>query len=182
MRGFGSLITVLLATVLVFAAVPRRADFSGMWIFNMEKSMPRPTPQHSHVAWVTVAQTADSITIERFFVNPQGQQHSYRESFSFNSEESQNALFGGRIKKSTVRWSADKQKLTIRSRIFFPNKQDSASGVTTEVIRLLNKGATLSVEATVVSSRGTSKATAVFDREKPVVKPADTAQTAPAGK
>jgi hypothetical protein len=151
-------LTILLATIApkVVNAQAGKANFSGNWVLNTEKSkQTQGGGQRMGGPNITVTQEANLLTRSR--INQDGTTRILK--YTLDGKECINS--GGRGEsKSTATWSADGKKLTIITKFNFDGEERTA----TEVWSLTDPK-TLSIESTRPGPTGETKISLVYDRK-----------------
>ncbi len=151
-------LTVLLAFLcmpLAINAQGSKANFSGKWAFNAEKSdMGQQGQGGGRMGGMgggdfTATQEANLLTVERTRQGRDGQTMNITSKYTLDGKESVNTMGMGES-KSTATWSADGKSLTITTKMAFERDGQSMEFTTTEVWTL-NSPASL----TIVSKRNT---------------------------
>lgn len=160
--------STVFVTAAAFAAicsahtVRENANFSGDWTLNATKSdlgeMAGRVPTK-----LKVTQAADAITTERTSTF-NGEERKTTEKITLDGKESENVVFGTAKKKSTAKWGADGQALDVTSTIAFERDGQTTEIKGTENWKLSDGGKTLTIESTSVSTRGSFKAKAVYEK------------------
>jgi uncharacterized Zn ribbon protein len=140
------------------AAIGQKADFSGTWKINNEKS--ELGDQFSMAPnSLVVEQTKKELSIQRNS-SWQGEDYSFTDKFTLDGEECENMGMMDMVKKSTVVWNDDKRSLKITSTIEMQDGSDL-----TIIENLSMKGDNLVVEASASSSYGDMSEVFVFDKQ-----------------
>lgn len=140
------------------AAYGKKADFTGKWKINREKSELNDQFSMAPDALV-MKQDKKTLSIERHS-SFQGESFTFTDNFTLDGEECENEGWMDTVKKSTAVWSDDKKSLTITSKI---PMQDGGEMTITEVLSM--DGDNLVVETTASSSFGDMTEKFVFDME-----------------
>jgi hypothetical protein len=152
----------LLISALSFSQNP--ANFSGTWAFNESKSNLGEGGFRMISQNLSVTQNANSFTLERAFTGQDGTERKMSETYTLDGKESVNPVFNT-SKKSTAKWSADKQSLTVSSVMVFEMNGESNEIKTVEVYKLADAGKALSIDSQSTSSMGERKTTLVYDKK-----------------
>ncbi len=147
-------ITVMLAflcTPLVLNAQGSKANFSGKWAFNADKSEMGQGGGRMGMGGgdLTVSQDANLLTVERTRQGRDGQTMNITSKYTLDGKESVNTMGMGESKSSAT-WSADGKSLSIVTKMAFERDGQSMEFTTTETWTL-NSPASL----TIVSKRNT---------------------------
>lgn len=151
--------TVVLITIAptMMDAQGGKADFTGTWVFNTEKSV---LPQGGNAQRMgggnfTVTQEANLLTQTRT-----GQDGTSRVTkYALDGKESVSTTGGGES-KSTAKWSADGKTLTIVTKTIINGNERNSTAVWS-----LIDGNTLSILITRQNQNGDVKATMVYDKK-----------------
>ena len=111
-HNFYSFSVLLVITILLLGtsltARSQRVDFSGTWKLNGEKTDFGKLSENSTPIQMTMEQINDSIIIERFSKNRQGETHSYLEKLPFDGKDVE-IMINATKKISSAQWSTDGQ-------------------------------------------------------------------------
>jgi hypothetical protein len=121
--------------IALTAALPplaKRSDFSGKWIFNINKSEMGNIPERAAVKQFDVNQTKDSVYITRITVSASDKEIASSEVISLNGDYCSSVLSDGKIKTSMITWSPDEREMTTVSNY-------SAPGNTSNVLYTLSQ-------------------------------------------
>jgi hypothetical protein len=154
-------IAAAIAFVCMSARLADKANFSGEWTVNDQKSVlgqARFVPKK-----VKVEQTDNLLSLERT-TSFNGEERVTPEKLTLDGKESENVAFGTAKRKSTVKWADDGQSLTINSELNIERNGENLQIKSTEVWKLLD-AKTLSVETTSTTPQGTNTVKAVFDKK-----------------
>ena len=155
-------VTAALAFVCMSARLADKANFSGEWTLNEQKSAfgegPRFTPKK-----IKVEQVDNGLSVERT-TSFNGEDRVTPEKLSLDGKETENLAFGTAKRKSTVKWGADGQSITISSVLNLDRDGQTMEIKSTEVWKLVD-AKTLSVETTSTTPQGTNTIKAVFDKK-----------------
>lgn len=164
-------ITVMLAFLcmpLALNAQGSKADFSGKWAFNAEKSELGQQGQGGGRMGMgggdfTATQAASLLTVERTRQGRDGQAMTTTSKYTLDGKESVNTMGMGES-KSTATWSADGKSLTIVTKMSFERDGQSMEFTTTEVWTLASP-ASLTVATTRNTPNGEVKTKMVYDKK-----------------
>lgn len=173
--------------VLAFLAMPfstyaqaGKANFSGSWVFNAEKSNMGQPPQGQGQppqgqgqgqrpqggmrggfggGDFTAAQEANLLTVTRTRTGQDGQTTTTTEKYTLDGKESVNTNTRGGESKSTATWSGDGKSLTIKTTRSF-----NGNDMTTTAVWTLD-GAALVVTSTMNTPNGERTTKAVYDKK-----------------
>jgi hypothetical protein len=149
-------IVLLLVAPAMVNAQTGKADFTGTWTLNEEKStMPQGGGPRMGGNLFTVTQEANLLTQTRT-----GQDGTARVTkYTLDGKESVNTTYGGES-KSTVNWSADGKSITIATKATYNGNEMTSSSVWS-----LIDAKTLSIVLTRQGQSGEVKATMVYDKK-----------------
>jgi hypothetical protein len=150
MRRKLGMTAVLVVALAVAGYAQKKADFSGTWTLDADKSEMAPTSGGGGrggmmAGPMTIRQTADTLTIER-----QGPNGAITQTYKLDGSESENKMMGrgGEMTvKSKAKWDGD--KLVIES------TREGQNGPVTNTATYSLQGASLVVEN--AGGRGPSK-------------------------
>jgi hypothetical protein len=151
-------LTILLALVapVMINAQAGKANFSGSWAMNAEKStLPQGGGQRMGGGNFTIAQEANLLTQTQT-----GQDGTARVSkYTLDGKESVNTNPRGES-KSTAKWSADGKTLTIVTKSTFNGNERTSTAVWSLV-----DAKTLSIVSTRQGQNGEVKTTVIYDKK-----------------
>lgn len=158
-------LTLALAA-LIFIAAAAPADFSGVWTLNEQKSNFGDTSFGKFGATtLKVTQDKTSLTIARTGTTPEGDGYAWEEKLTADGKQSEIAVYGNGKRKSTLKWSDDKNSFTINSKTSLERNGMSIDITSTEVFKLSDGGKVLTIEVISNSSFGTMNRTLVYDKK-----------------
>jgi len=146
-----------------------KANFSGTWTFNAEKSQMGEAPQGGGMRGgfgggnFVAKQEANLLTVDRTRTNQDGQAVTTTSKYTLDGKESVNSTGRGES-KSTATWSADGKSLTIVTTRSFERDGQTTEMKTTEAWSLTGANA-LSIVSTMNTPNGERKTTAVYDKK-----------------
>jgi hypothetical protein len=155
----------ILCVALSLAAAEQKANFSGTWILNNEKSQLGEGGGWMLTTKITAKQDESAISIDRSITRRSGEESIFSENIGLNGKESQNNM-EGRQKTSVATWSEDKTTLTISSKTVFEREGTKMEITSVEIWKMLEGGKVLSIDYTSQSPRGERKATYIYDKQK----------------
>jgi hypothetical protein len=166
-RNVSNLFQVLSLTIALFLITPLmthaqagKANFSGTWVLNAEKST---FPEGSRFGGgertgggeVTITQDASTLTQSRT-----GQDGTIRETkYILDGKENVNTTGRGEI-KYTAKWSVDGRSLTIVTKMNFSGNERTSTAVWS-----LKDAETLSIETTREGQSGEVKTIMIYDKK-----------------
>lgn len=172
------------AVLIAFLCVPlavnaqgSKANFSGKWALNAEKSnMGQPAQGQGQPMQgggmrmggfgggdFTATQSANLLTVERTRTGQDGQSTTTTAKYTLDGKESVNAMGRGES-KSTATWSSDGKLLTIITTRTMERDGQSTEMKTTETWSLTSP-AILSIVSTMNTPNGERKTTMVYDKK-----------------
>ena len=151
---------------LCSATVFDRANFSGDWKLNEQKSDLGQFGARMAVRQMKIVQTADSINLDATAPSQQGGEVTRKEKLTFDGKENENVLSPQAKKKSTAKWSEDGQTLTVSSVILFDRNGEQMEIKVTDVWKLGDNGQTLTQQSNSSSSFGENSMKLVYEKAK----------------
>lgn len=148
----------LLSSAVTYA---QKANFTGNWIFNAEKSI---VPENSFGGATKMVVTQDdlNLNLDRTFNGRDGEEMSAKEIITLDGKECENVLFGSLKKKSIASWSTDGKTLTINGVMVFDANGESMEMKSVEILKLSDDGNTLTQESSFSTPNGDMKSTNVY--------------------
>lgn len=162
-------LTVMLSFLcmpLALNAQGSKANFSGKWAFNAEKSELGDQGggrMGMGGGDLTATQEANLLTVERTRQGRDGQTVNTTSKYTLDGKESVNTMGMGES-KSTANWSADGKSLTIVTKMSFERDGQSMEFTTTEVWTL-NSPASLTIATTRTTPNGEVKTKLAYDKK-----------------
>lgn len=104
---------IIPALMLSFTCLPDKANFTGEWKLNEEKSEFGDFGSRFAAKTIKVEQKAESITISKTAASFNGGDNTTTETLTFDGKESETTVFGNAKKKSVAKWSDDGQTMTV---------------------------------------------------------------------
>jgi len=162
-KNVSSLMQLLSLTIAMFLIAPLmthaqtgKANFSGTWALNAEKStLPEGGGQRMGGGDVTITQDATTLTQSRA-----GRDGTTRETkYILDGKENVNTTGRGEM-KYTAKWSADGKTLTIVTKFSFNDNERTSTAVWS-----LTDAKTLSIASTRQGQDGEIKTTMVYDKK-----------------
>jgi len=151
-RKYVIIATLFLSSVLTLHA-SAKADFSGNWVLNKEKS------ELGERSWAdnnkNIKQEDNKLVVERKFTGRDGEEMTATDTYSLDGKESVNKGFGNSESKSTATWSEDGKTLTIKTSFSFERDGETRTFENTEIWVLSDEGKTLVI--TSKNNRGERK-------------------------
>ena len=167
-----TVIFAFLCLPLAVNAQGSKANFSGNWTFNAEKSqMGQPQGQGQGGGMrggfgggnIVVKQEANLLSVEQTRQGQDGQSVTTTSKYTLDGKESVNTTGRG-DSKSTATWAPDGKSLTIVTTRSFERDGQTTEMKTTEVWSLTSANA-LSVTSTMNTPNGERKTTRVYDKK-----------------
>jgi hypothetical protein len=150
-------------------AADKKPDFSGTWLLNNDKSVLGDGGRRWNAGKLIVAQAPNKLSIKRVVTRDDGQENITTDTFTLDGKECNNST-ENRTKKSTVTWSKDSTSLNFSTKSSFERNGETMESTGTEIWKLAEKGAVLSIDFASTSSRGERKGAYIYDKEKPPAK------------
>ncbi len=165
------------ATILAFLAIPlttnaqgTKANFSGSWAFNAEKSNMGQPPQGQGQRMgpfgggdFVATQDANILTVERTRTSPDGQTMNVKSVYNLDGKESVNTTGRGES-RSVATWSPDGKSLTIATTRNIDRDGQNMEIKSTEVWTLTDPK-TITVNTTMNTPNGERKTTMVYNKK-----------------
>lgn len=164
--------TVILAFLglpLASNAQGSKANFSGSWTFNAEKSQMGEQGQGGGMRGgfgggnMVVKQEANLLTLEQTRTGQDGQSTTTTSKYTLDGKESVNSTARGES-KSIATWAADGKSLTVVTTRTFERDGQTTEMKTSEVWSLTGPTA-LSIVSTMNTPNGERKTTRVYDKK-----------------
>ncbi len=162
--------TVILAFLglpLASNAQGSKANFSGTWAFNAEKSQMGEQGQGGGMRGgggnMVVKQEANLLTVEQTRTGQDGQSTTTTSKYTLDGKESVNTTARGES-KSIATWSADGKSVNVVTTRSFERDGQTTQMKTTEVWSLTSPTA-LSVVSTMSTPNGDRKTTRAYDKK-----------------
>ncbi|MBN2863210.1 MAG: hypothetical protein JXN62_08625 [Bacteroidales bacterium] len=146
-----------------------KANFSGTWALNAEKSDMGQQGQGGRMGGFgggdfVARQEANLLTVERSRTNQSGETVKTETKYSLDGKESVNTAGRGGESKSVATWSSDGKTLTIVTTRSMERDGQSMEMKTTEAWTLSGP-ASLSIVSTMNTPNGEMKTTRVYDKK-----------------
>ena len=158
-------IMAFLALPLTVKAQGSKANFSGTWVLNAEKSNMGQQGQGGGRMGggnFTAKQEGNTLSVERTMTNRDGQTQTMSSKYTLDGKESVNTMGGRGESKSTASWSADGKSLTIKT-----TRDFNGNSFTTTEVWSLTSPSSLTITRTSPGRDGGAerKSTAVYDKK-----------------
>lgn len=137
-----------------------KANFSGVWSFDKEKSVLEQAGRYTP-AKLKIVQSDSLMTVERTYERENEDDFVYEEKLTLDSTECVNWIFDF-PKKSVVTWSEDGKQMTVTSHVVFERDGQEFEMDTVDIFSL--KEDDLSVEFTSKSPRRERKGTLIYSK------------------
>jgi hypothetical protein len=157
-RGF-----LLLTGLIISSSLFGQVNFTGNWAFNETKSNVGEGGTRMVSRKITITQTENSFTIERYFIDRQGQERKTTETYTLDGKESINTIFNTE-KKSIATWSDDKKSLNVSSQMVFEMNGQKNEIKSVEVYSIDDSSNILTINSHSTSSVGERKTLLVYDK------------------
>ena len=153
-----------LSFLFSFTSLPDKANFSGEWNLNKDKS---DLGQFADYATriIKADQKADMISISRTANSFTGGEATTMESLPFDGKETESTIFGNSKKKTAAKWSDDGQTFTMTYTMLldFNGQTNEIKGV--ETWTLADGGKTLISQNNSTSSFGDLATKSVYEKK-----------------
>lgn len=153
----------LLSSAVTFA---QKANFSGIWTYNVEKSKAPDNGFRMSASKITVIQDDLNMNSEKVLKGRDGEDIIVKDIITLDGKECENVAFQEIKKKSIATWSADGKLLTINSSMNFDNNGESMNFKWSETWTFGVDGNTLILVTTSMMQNEEVKETAVYDKGK----------------
>lgn len=160
-------ILLLLLPVIAFAftMMPEKANFSGEWSLNENKSELGEFGGRFAARKIKVEQKEGSISISKTAPSFNGDEQTTTETFTFDGKETESTVFGGAKKKSVLKWAADEQSFTVTYSIAFERDGQTFDIKGSDVWSLSDGGKTLSSVITSSSPQGEMVMKGIYEKK-----------------
>lgn len=157
---------ILLAPVFLFAftSLPDKANFSGDWKLNGDKSELGQFGDYA-TRILKAEQKDESITIARTAAAFTGGDYTSTETLTYDGKDCESNLFGESKKKATIKWAEDGQTFKITYTLYLDINGQSMEINGTETWTLSDGGKTLTSLSNSSSSFGDNVVKAVYDKQ-----------------
>jgi hypothetical protein len=156
---------VISAFLFSFTKPVYQANFSGSWTLNEGKSDLGQFGARGVSSKIVVDQKADGVTTTRSSTNFQGEAVTTTETLTNDGKESESTVFGAAKKKSTLKWAADGQTLTISYSIALDRGGQTMELKGSETWSLGADGKTLTMQTALSTPQGDISTKAVYDKQ-----------------
>lgn len=151
------------AGLIISTCLSGQVNFSGSWSFNETKSNVGEGGTRMVSRKITITQSDNSFTLERYFTDRQGEERKMTETYSLDGKESTNSIFNTE-KKSTATWSDDKKSLTVSSDMVFDMNGQRNEIKSVEIYSLSDGNTVLTINSHSTSSMGERNVVLVYDK------------------
>lgn len=159
----GLIVAVFLFVSFVTFAADEKANFSGQWILNTEKSQLGEGGRWAAKS-LKVTQEENNLSVERTATGRNGEDITFTQSVTLDGKESLSAMPNRPQRKSTANWSEGGKILTISSITVFEQDGNKTEMSDVETWALSGDGNSLSINNLSQSPRGEREATYVYDK------------------
>ena len=159
----------LTAAILLFGsatAFAQKANFTGTWKYNTEKSVASENGFRMSPSKITVVQDELKINAEKVMAGRDGEDMITKDIITLDGKECENVAFQEMKKKSIATWSADGKVLTIGSSMNFDNNGETMTFKWSESWTLGADGNTLLFENVSRMGENEVKEKSVYDKVK----------------
>jgi hypothetical protein len=155
------------ALLLLSAGLFAQTNFSGSWALNESKSNFGDSQFRMASTTLVATQDAKVLTVETTRPGMDGQETKSTAKYNLDGTPSENPGFGNSVRKSTVKWSADKSSITIASTMTFDMGGESRTITTSETWKLSEGGKVLLLDNVMpgFEGGGEMKTTAAYDKK-----------------
>jgi hypothetical protein len=163
MKRAASLIT-LMALTITFALISsgQKADFSGTWKLDREKSMlAENTPV---LTKITINIKGDSLVSRRFYDIGDGQEYPFDENISLDGTES-NIIIYEMPRKAKAKWSVPESTVNLESTITFNGSSGPEDFNSKETWKIDKENSTLTINYVNKTAYGESNGHFIFTKE-----------------
>jgi hypothetical protein len=165
---FSLTIMILLIAPVMIEAQTGKANFSGNWVLNTEKStfsqeQGQGGGQRMGTGNFVARQEDNLLTVERTWTNQNGESMSSTMKYTLDGKESANTTPRGNS-KSVASWSSDGKTLTINTTRTVERNGETREMKSTELWSLADAN-TLSVKSTSTTPGGERKNSLVYDKK-----------------
>lgn len=167
MKNIRIFFTVLVALfAFAFTSPVYDANFSGTWKLNEGKSDLGQFGSRGAAGKIVVDQKADGVTTTRTSTGFNGQSVDQVETLNNDGKEVGSSVFNGMGKrKASVKWSADKNTMTVNATTAFEGNGQSFEIKVTETWSLSADGKTLTLSSVMTTPQGELTTKAVYDKQ-----------------
>jgi hypothetical protein len=144
-------------------AFAQKANFSGSWTLNEEKSSLGDS-QYRGALKITATQDAASLSLVRVSKGRDDEDRTTNEKYALDGTETENPAFGNTMRKSKASWDADGKVLTINSVMNFERDGEKREFKMSEVFSLSADGKNLIIESSFATPNGDMKQTRVYGK------------------
>ena len=154
------------AFLLLSAGLFAQTNFSGTWAFNESKSKLGDSQFRMAATALVATQDAKVLTVETTRPGRDGGETKSTAKYNLDGTPSENPGFGNSVRKSTVKWSADKSSFTIASTMTFDMGGETRTITTSETWKLSEGGKVLLLDNVMPGFEGGEmKTTAAYDKK-----------------
>jgi mannan endo-1,4-beta-mannosidase len=140
------------------------ADFSGEWALNEDKSTLGNAGAGNLPARLTISQDNAALKMQKTYIEEWQENRVTDEKLGLNGEEGKSTYLGF-PRTSTAGMSANRDTLTISSKVLFNRGGQTSQLITTEVWSLQNHGKELAIVQTSDSPQGKRKIVLIYDKQ-----------------
>lgn len=172
MKNFKTKLTGLFtvtAAILILSsatAFAQKANFTGTWKYNTEKSVASENGFRMSPSKITVVQDELKINAEKVMAGRDGEDMITKDIITLDGKECENVAFQEMKKKSIATWSADGKVLTLSSSMNFDNNGETMTFKWSESWTLGADGNTLLFENVSRMGENEVKEKSVYDKVK----------------
>lgn len=151
-------------TVAVIKPTITKPDFSGVWVFNEDKSILDNRGFNNQPDKMEITLHGNDLKIKRTFIVEYADDRVAEEDMTLDGKELKSTLFNS-PRVTTVKWSEKGDMLNFKSTVTFNRGGQPTDMITTEDWSLLDNGKVLSIHQLSDSFRGKRDITLVFDKQ-----------------
>ncbi|MEO7531035.1 MAG: hypothetical protein ABIS69_06480 [Sediminibacterium sp.] len=167
MKTSHKFLSFLFVSVLLFSFTKPvyQANFSGTWTLNEGKSELGQFGARGSASKIVVDQKADGVSVSRTSTGFDGNATTTSEILANDGKESETTVFGTAKKKSSLKWAADGNNLTITFTIVIDRGGQTTELKGTETWSLGSDGKTLALQNALSTPQGDISTKAVYDKQ-----------------
>ena len=159
-------IKISLVLMLLSAGLFAQTNFSGTWALNESKSNFGDSQFRMASSNMVVTQDANVLTAETTRPGMDGNEMKSTAKYNLDGTPTENPVFNNVMRKSTVKWSADKTSITIASTMTFDMDGESRTMNSSETWKLAEGGKVLLLDSVMPGfDGGEMKTTAAYDKK-----------------
>jgi len=158
-----SVIYLVCNSTVTFA---QRANFSGNWVINIEKSEFGKAPLYTVSKELKIEQKEDSLNIVAYSTNQIGEDNPPAlTKYKLDGKPTSKITEDKRKMITTIQWSGNSRIFTKTSHFSLPNNESQEDYIRTDIWQLSDDGKTLIIERNVESKGGKYFIKAIYDKK-----------------